>query len=82
MIDAGVNDGDILIVDKSNRQPTEKQIAVCELNGEYTVKRVKEIAGQRWLVPANPEYPNIRLNDEDSFSVWGVVTYIISKPKY
>ena len=82
MIDAGVNDGDILIVDKSNRQPTEKQIAVCELNGEYTVKRVKEIAGKRWLVPANPEYPNIKLNDDDSFSVWGVVTYMISKPKY
>ena len=40
MIEAGVNDGDIIIVDKSERNPTEKQIAVCELNGEYTLKRV------------------------------------------
>ena len=40
MIEAGVNDGDIIIVDKSERNPTEKQIAVCELNGEYILKRV------------------------------------------
>ena len=41
MIDANINDGDILIVDKSNREPTENEVAVCELNGEYTVKRVQ-----------------------------------------
>lgn len=82
MIEAGVNDGDILIVDKSERNPTEKQIAVCELNGEYTLKRVWRREGRLWLVPANPEYPEIEVTEGDDFSVWGVVTYIIHKPVY
>ncbi len=82
MIEAGVNDGDIIIVDKSERNPTEKQIAVCELNGEYTLKRVRKKDGNVWLVPANPEYPEIEVTDGDDFSVWGVVTYIIHKPVY
>ena len=80
MIEAGVNDGDIIIVDNSERNPTEKQIAVCELNGEYTLKRVCRKGGTLWLVPANPEYPEIEITDGDDFSVWGVVTYIIHKP--
>ena len=82
MIEAGVNDGDIIIVDKSERNPTEKQIAVCELNGEYTLKRVCRKGGTLWLVPANPEYPEIEITEGDDFSVWGVVTYIIHKPVY
>lgn len=80
MTGAGIFDGDILIVDKSERQPNEKQIAVCELNGEYTVKRIQEKDGKQWLVPANPAYPNIQITDGDAFSVWGVVTYIIHQP--
>lgn len=82
MIEAGVNDGDILIVDKSERNPSERQIAVCELNGEYTLKRVWRREGRLWLVPANPEYPEIEVTEGDDFSVWGVVTYIIHKPVY
>lgn len=82
MIEAGVNDGDIIIVDKSERNPTEKQIAVCELNGEYTLKRVWKRRNQLWLVPANPDFPEIEVTEDDDFSVWGVVTYIIHKPVY
>ena len=81
MIEAGVNDGDILIVDKSNRQPSEKQVAVCELNGEYTVKRVRKRNNRLWLVPANPDFPEIEVREGDDFSVWGIVTYIIHKPQ-
>ena len=80
MIEAGVHDGDILIVDKSQRNPTEKQIAVCELNGEYTVKLVQQRNGKRWLVPANSDFPMMEIKEGDSFSVWGVVTFIIHKP--
>lgn len=82
MIESGINDGDILIVDKSNRSPSEKQAAVCELNGEYTVKRVIEDELGLWLVPANPDYPRIRIEEGDDFSVWGVVTYVIHKPRW
>ncbi|MGM9792007.1 MAG: LexA family protein [Candidatus Cryptobacteroides sp.] len=81
MIDAGVLSGDIVIVDKSNRNPGPHEIAMCELNGEYTLKHFILEQGQGWLVPANPEYPRIRINPEDDFSVWGTVTYIIHKAR-
>ena len=81
MIDAGVLSGDIVIVDKSNRNPTPHEIAMCELNGEYTLKHFILEEGQGWLVPANPEYPRIRITPDDDFSVWGTVTYIIHKAR-
>ena len=80
MIDAGIESGDIVIVDKSRREPSAKEIAVCELNGEYTLKRVAvDKDGTRWLVPANPEFPRFQISEGDAFSVWGIVTYIIHK---
>ena len=81
MIDAGVLSGDIVIVDKSNRNPSPREIAMCELNGEYTLKHFRMEDGQGWLVPANPDYPRIRISPEDDFSVWGTVTFIIHKPR-
>jgi len=82
MIDAGIENGDIVIVDKSRRDPSEKEIAVCELNGEYTLKRISQGKdGTRWLVPANPDFPRFPITDGDAFSVWGIVTYIIHKAR-
>lgn len=81
MIDAGVLSGDIVIVDKSNRNPSPHEIAMCELNGEYTLKHFILEEGQGWLVPANPEYPKIRITPDDDFCVWGTVTYIIHKAR-
>jgi len=81
MIDAGVLSGDIVIVDKSRRDPGPHEIAVCELNGEYTLKHFLEEEGQGWLVPANPDYPRIPIAEGDNFSVWGTVTYIIHKAR-
>ena len=81
MTGAGISSGDILIVDKSMREPTEKQIAVCELNGEYTVKHVAGGDNGVRLVPAQPDYPVITVSDDDNFRVWGTVTFIIHKPQ-
>lgn len=81
MIDAGVMSGDIVIVDKSNREPTSKEIAVCEINGEYTLKHLVREAGACWLVPANPNYKRRQVKEGDDFSVWGTVTYIIHKAR-
>lgn len=81
MTDAGVQSGDIVIVDKSNRNPRESEIAVCELNGEFTLKHFVMEGGQGWLVPANPAYPRLRITRDDDFSVWGTVTYIIHKAR-
>ena len=82
MIDAGICSGDIVIVDKSNRTPDETQVAVCEFNGEYTLKRFIKRDGVGWLVPANPEYSAIKVTPEDQFCIWGTVTYIIHKPRF
>ncbi len=82
MIDAGIRSGDIIIVDKSHRDPSPSEVAVCELNGEYTLKRFeRRPGGEGWLVPANPAYPEIRVTEHDDFSIWGVVTYIIHKAR-
>lgn len=81
MTDAGVMSGDIVIVDKSRRDPGPHEIAVCELNGEYTLKHFIEDGGQGWLVPANPAYPRIPVTEGDDFSIWGTVTYIIHKAR-
>ena len=81
MIDAGINYGDIIIVDKSNRNPSEKEVAVCELNGEYTIKKFVRNEDRAWLVPANPEYLEIEIKPEDDFSIRGTVTYVIHKAR-
>ena len=81
MKDAGVFSGDIVIVDKSNRNPSPRDVAMCELNGEYTLKHFVKEEGQGWLVPANPDYPRIKITPEDEFSIWGTVTYIIHRPR-
>ncbi len=80
LIDAGIYSGDIVIVDKSRRNPSPDEIAVCVLNGEYVIKRFVMRDGTGYLVPANPDYLETMLTDEDSFCVWGTVTYVIHKP--
>lgn len=82
MIDADIHSGDVLVVDRNNREPSEKEIAICELNHEYTVKRVKMEGDRGYLIPANPDYPQIEIKPTDEFHVWGVVTYIIHKAPF
>lgn len=80
MIDSNIHSGDILVIDKSNRNPSEKQVAMCELNGEYTVKFVRRHNGKCWLVPANKNYPEIEITEGDDFNIWGIVTFVIHRP--
>ena len=82
MIDAGVESGDIVVVDTGMRDPSESEIAVCELNGEFTLKHFRKKDGTGWLVPANPLFPCIRITGKDEFRIWGTVTYIIHKARY
>ena len=78
---AGIYSGDLIIVDKSNRHPSEHEVAVCELNGEYTLKHFVMRDGHGWLIPANSDYPEIEIREGDDFSVWGTVTYVIHRPR-
>ena len=76
MMDAGINNGDLLIVDKS-LDPTDGKIAVCFIDGEFTVKRLKVEKDCCWLLPENESYDPIRVTAENDFMVWGVVVYVI-----
>ena len=78
MIDAGIDEGDVLIIDKSIT-PQNNQIAICFLDGEFTVKRISIDKNECFLIPANKDYPCIKVTAENEFVVWGIVTYIIKK---
>lgn len=78
MVDASLDEGDIIIVDKS-LDPYNGCIAVCYIDGEFTVKRVAIDSVGVCLMPANPQYKPLRINEENNFTVWGIVTFVIKK---
>ncbi len=78
MKDAGIRDGDLLVVDKSI-EPTDGKIVIAALNGELTVKRLSIKSTGAWLVPENDNYPPIPIKEESDVMIWGVVTATISQ---
>ena len=78
MIDAGIDDGDLIVIDKSI-EPYNGCLAVCYIDGEFTVKRFEKHKDYCLLVPANTEYNPIKITSENEFVIWGVVTYVIKK---
>lgn len=78
MTDAGLDEGDIIVVDRS-LDADDGRIAVCFIDGEFTVKRIRREQGCIWLMPANDRYRPIRITPDNEFAVWGVVTYVIKK---
>lgn len=78
MKDAGVDDGDLLIIDKS-LEYRNNALAVCCLNGEFTLKMIRIDRNSLLLVPANDDFLPIEVKEDDYFTVWGIVTYIIKK---
>jgi DNA polymerase V len=80
MINAGIQSGDLLIVDKSLKA-TNRKIIVAILNGEFTVKRFVIRDRKTYLSPENPEYREIEINADMDFQVWGVVTNVIHEVK-
>lgn len=76
MINAGLSDGDLLIIDKS-LEPSNGKIAVCFIDGEFTVKRVKINENRLWLVAENQKYTPIEVTEDNEFMIWGIVTTVI-----
>jgi DNA polymerase V len=76
MIGAGIHDGDLLVVDRSARVADGKVVIVA-LNGELTVKRFRKEKDKSWLMPENPNFKPILLNEQDDTHLWGVVTSVI-----
>jgi|SRR5690606_21681961 len=73
---AGIEDGDIMVIDKSLPAANGK-IAVCFLDGEFTAKRILIKDGTVVLMPENEAYKPIKVTEENEFVVWGIVTYVI-----
>lgn len=78
MINAGIHEGDILIVDRA-LEPVNNRIVVASLNGELTVKRLRIRETSVFLVPDNPQYEITEIKPLTDFRIEGVVTFVIHK---
>ena len=76
MSGAGIDDGDLLIVDRSI-VPDDGRVAICYVDGEFTVKRLQREPNAWLLVPANPKYRPIRVDASNELVIWGIVSYVI-----
>jgi DNA polymerase V len=78
MIKAGIMDDDLLVVDRSIT-PGNGSVVIAVVEGELTVKYLSRKNGRVLLVPANDEYPEFDITEQEDAVIWGVVTYAIHK---
>lgn len=79
MIKAGIDEGDIIVVDRA-LTPRQDDIVVAYVNGEFTMKYLDlsmRDFGEIWLRPGNDSYPPFRITPDDDCVIWGVVSKII-----
>lgn len=75
---AGMDDGDLLVIDRSI-EAYDGSIAVCFVDGEFTVKRIKKEDDKIFLMPENPKYKPIEISGDITLNIWGVVTNIVKR---
>lgn len=78
MIDAGIDDGDLLIVDRS-LTAQNNSIVLAVVNGDFTVKRIKKSENRIFLMPENIKYDPIEITEFMDFRIWGIVTGVIKR---
>lgn len=78
MKNAGIYDGDLLIIDKS-LEPQNDKIAICQIDGEFTVKRIKIERNVVWLIAENEDFEPIKVTRDNELIIWGIVTASIKK---
>ncbi|MBP5673107.1 MAG: translesion error-prone DNA polymerase V autoproteolytic subunit [Lentisphaeria bacterium] len=77
MLGAGIQSGDILIVDRS-LTARDGSVVIASLDGDFTVKELRRGRdGSAWLVPANPQFQAINVTERSDFSIFGIVTACI-----
>ena len=76
MINAGIFDGDIVIVDRSIK-PQNGKIVIAVIDGEMLIRRYEKTINKLRLVPDTPKLAAIEVSEFSDFKIWGVVTYII-----
>lgn len=77
MTGEGINDGDLLIIDRSI-EAADGKIAVCFIDGEFTLKKIKLEKDFCWLIPANDKFKPVKVNADNNFLIWGIVTHVIT----
>jgi DNA polymerase V len=77
MTGAGIQSGDLLVVDRSV-QPQDGDVVVATLDGGLTVKQLRKTVDGWELASANPDYPSFPVSEEDGVQIWGVVTFAVS----
>lgn len=83
LIDAGLDIGDLIIIDKSEPY-AHGRMAVCFIDGEFTAKYLNlkdQDRGIIWLHSANLKYEPLKVTDENDFIIWGMIMDIIKKPR-
>ncbi len=78
MRDAGVHDGDMIVIDRSV-DPRDGDIVVACVEGDLCIKRLRRNGFNAWLEPANPDYPSIAVNLEAAFAIEGVVMWSLHR---
>jgi DNA polymerase V len=78
MVEAGIFDNDILVVDRAIK-PRHNHIVVAVVDGDFTVKKLYQRLGKIKLKTANPTFPDIVPKDGQTIEVWGVVTSSIKQ---
>lgn len=83
MIDIGIDDGDLLVIDKL-LEPKNGDIVVAYIDGEFTLKRLKTEYDtthhkKLFLISENQKYDPIEITEENNFRIWGVLIYTIKK---
>jgi len=73
---AGIDDNDLLIIDRS-LEPANGKIAVCYIDGEFTAKRLIIKHKEVWLMPENEAYQPIKVEEGNDLIIWGIVTHVI-----
>jgi DNA polymerase V len=76
MLNAGIHDGDLLVVDRS-LPATHGKIVIAVLDGDLTVKRLDTKGPRTVLRAENPAFDDLVVGDETEFGIWGVVTNVI-----
>ncbi len=73
---AGIEDGDLMIIDRSVSPKNNKNVVVF-LDGEFTGKRIEKRGTELWLILENDAYSPIRVGAHNQFEIWGVASYVI-----
>ncbi len=80
LMDAGICDGDIIVIDKS-LEVNDGDFVVAYIDGEFTLKEFRKDRNNEcgWLIPHNSMYSPIKVTKDNDFMIWGVLTYTIKK---